>query len=123
MEQVNKETIKELRAWARDNLLDKVVYHSEFEEGIRFTSTGIKEFLNQPHEHFNAKNEFLTKIDVAIPMSPVVYDAPDKNGNLNNHYYYLETKIDERPSYIVIRLTRHNNQYSLYSIVDRIKKR
>ena len=123
MLQVDKERIKELRAWAKENLLHKVVYHSEFSEDIRFTSTGIKEFLNQPHRDFNAKNELLKEIINIIPKSKIVGDAPDIKGNTNNHYYYLETSIGEQPSYIVIKHTRKNNQYALYSMVDRIKKR
>jgi len=76
---MDKEKIKVLRTWAKDTLLDKVVYHSEFMEGIRFTSTGIKEFLNQPHKNFDAKNELLQNIEAIIPNSKVVDDAPDKN--------------------------------------------
>ena len=123
MTQTAKERIKELRAWAKENLLDKEVYHPELAEIICFTSTGIKEFLNQPHKDFNAKNELLKDIDVVILKSKFVDDAEDITGNPNHHYYYLETKVEEELSYIVIRLTRHNRQYALYSIVDKIKNR
>ena len=119
----SKERIKELRAWAKDNLLDKEVNHPEFTEKIRFTNTGIKEFLNQPHKDFFAKNELLKDIVTIIQKSKVVHNAPDMKENPNNHFYYLETKIGNNPSYVVIRLTRHNNQYALYSIVDKIKNR
>ena len=123
MRHIDKERIKELRTWAKNNLLDKQVNHHEFSEKIRFTNTGIKEFLNQPHKDYYAKNELLKDIYTTIQESKVVHNAPDAKGNTNNHYYYLETKIRDESSYIVIRHTRHNNQYALYSIVDKIKNR
>ena len=123
MIQAQKERIKKLREWAKINLLGKEVSHPEFSEKIGFTSTGIKEFLNQPHQDYNAKNELLKEIDTIIPKSKIEYEAEDMKGNPNNHYYYLKTKIGENESFIVIRLTRHNNKYVLYSIVDKLKNR
>ena len=61
----SRDRAKELRIWAKNNLLDKVAYHPAFKEGIHFTNSGIKEFLNQPHRDFYAKNELLKDI-VAI---------------------------------------------------------
>ena len=114
---------KELRAWAKENLLGKVVFHTELAENIHFTSTGIKEFLNQPHKDYHAKNELIKEIDTIIPKSKLVDDAADIHGDTNKHFYYLETKIMEQPSYIVIRHTRKDNQYTLYSMVDKIRNR
>ena len=119
----SKKRVKELRKWAKENLLDKEVVHPEFVEKIGFTSTGIKEFLNQPHKDFYTKNELLKDIITILPKSKITCDAPDTNGITNNHYYYLETNIGEHISYLVIKLTRHNNKYTLYSIVDKIKNR
>ena len=123
MTQSQKERIKELRAWAKDNLLDKEVSHPEFPRNIGFSSSGIKEFLNQPHCNYFAKNELLLNLDVVIQNSKVVFDAEDMNGNPNHHFFYLLTFIEYHPSYIVIRLTRHDNKYTLYSIVDKLKNR
>jgi len=120
---MQKQRIKELKEWAKNNLIGKEVIHPDFSEKICFSSTGIKEYLNQPHKHFFAKNELLKEIDEIIPKSKIVYDAEDMKGNPNNHYFYLETKICENYSYIIIRLTKHNNKYTLYSMVDKIKNR
>ena len=40
-----KDRIKQLRAWAKDNLLQKEIFHPDFPEKIGFSSSGIKEFL------------------------------------------------------------------------------
>ena len=117
------DNIKKLRYWAKENLLNKVVYHPQFPDGIHFTNNGIKEFLNQPHMYFNEKNALIKSIDIIIPKAKVVGEAEDKNGNPNHHFYYLETNIREKESYIIIRLTRHNSQFTLYSIVDKIRNR
>ena len=123
MTQSQKERIKELRAWAKDNLLDKEVSHPEFPRKIGFSSSGIKEFLNQPHCNYFAKNESLIIIIDLMLSSKIVHDAPDIKGNTNHHFYYLETFIDNHPSYIVIRHTMKENKYTLYSMVDKLKNR
>ena len=121
--QKSKERLKELRTWAKENLLGKEVYHPDFSEKIHFSSTGIKEFLNQPHKDYHAKNELIKEIHTIIPKSKLVDNAPDIHGDTNKHFYYLETEILEQSSYIVIRHTRKDNQYTLYSMVDKIRNR
>jgi hypothetical protein len=123
MQSTNTARIKELRNWAKENLHGRMVSHPEFAEAIHFTGTGIKEFLNQPHKNFYAKNELLKRIDTVIQKSKLVGHAPDVKGNTNIHFYYLETNVEDQRSYIVIKHTRHNNRYALYSIVDKIKNR
>ena len=123
MIQSQKERIKELRAWAKDNLIGKEVIHRDFPEKICFTNTGIKEFLNQPHCNYFAKNESLIVIIALIQSSKIVYDAPDIKGNTNHHFYYLESIIENHPSFIVIRHTMKDNKYTLYSMVDKLKNR
>ena len=122
MFQSQKERIKELRAWAKDNLIGKEVEHPEFPEKIGFTNTGIKEFLNQPHCNYHAKNESLIFIIDLIQASKVVHEAPDIKGNTNHHFYYLESIIENLSSFIVIRHTMKDNKYTLYSMVDKLKK-
>jgi hypothetical protein len=118
----NKEHIKELRNWAKENLVGRTVYHSAFLEGIVFTNSGIKEYLNQPHKHYHEKNEMIKDIAAVLQKSPIIADAPDKSGNTNLHFYYLATQVNGMDSYLVVRLTKHNNKCALYSIVDAIKK-
>ena len=120
---MEKERIKQLRAWAKANLIGKEVFHPDFPDKIGFSNSGIKEFLNQPHCNYYAKNELITTIDIIIPTSKIVFDAEDMNGNPNHHFFYLQTTVENNPSYIVIRLSRHDNKYTLYSIVDKIKNR
>ena len=123
MTQSQKERIKELRAWAKDNLIGKEVFHPDFPGKIGFSNSGIKEFLNQPHCNYYAKNESLIFIIALIQASKVIHDAPDIKGNTNHHFYYLETVIDNLPSFIVIRHTMKENKYTLYTMVDKLKNR
>jgi hypothetical protein len=115
--------IKELRSWAKEYLSDKSVYLPELGGNVHFTNTGIKEYLNQPHKHYYEKNELIKNIELLISEARYDSDAPDMKGNTNSHYYYFKTKVAGDDSYFVIKYTKHNNQYSLYSMVDEIKNR
>ncbi|GHT75897.1 hypothetical protein FACS189456_7570 [Bacteroidia bacterium] len=117
-----RENIKELRSWAKENLLGRTVQHPEFPKAIHFTSSGVKEFLNQPHRNFFEKNEMIKTITIDIPQSSIIDNAPDLKGNENLHYYYLKTTVAGNKSYFVIRYDKKEETYTLYSIVDRIWK-
>ena len=69
MQHVNKLRIRELRTWAKENLAGKEVYHSVLKDNIQFTISGIKEYLNQPHEFYNEKNELIKDIQNVIRKS------------------------------------------------------
>jgi len=62
MTQSQKERLKELRAWAKENIAGKEVFHNGLNCNIMFTVTGIKEYLNQPHEFYLEKNELIKDI-------------------------------------------------------------
>jgi len=62
MIQSQKERIKELRAWAKVNIAGKVIYHNGLKGNIMFSVSGIKEYLNQPHEFYHEKNELILDI-------------------------------------------------------------
>jgi len=62
MNQSQKDRIKELRTWAKENIAGKEVFHIGLNGNIMFTVTGIKEFLNQPHEFYYEKNELIKDI-------------------------------------------------------------
>jgi hypothetical protein len=112
---------KELREWALKNLMDMEIPHPDLKEPVSFNSTSIKEFLNQPHKFLYEKNESIKDIKNLLHKSTLVKDAKDKNGNKNNHYYYLQTTINNMDSYVVIRETKHNNKFTLYTVTDHLK--
>jgi len=69
IQQTNKERIKELRTWANENLVSKEVYHNKLDDKIKFTTKGIKEYLNQPHKFYYEKNEMIKDIQNIIKTS------------------------------------------------------
>ena len=63
---VFKEDIKrqraEIREWAKENLIGKQMSVPGLDMPISFTSTGIKEALNQPLKYLLEKNEAVLSI-------------------------------------------------------------
>jgi hypothetical protein len=51
--------LKALYKWAKENLQSKTIIPKDFENPIKFTTKGIKEYLNQPHKFYHEKNEQL----------------------------------------------------------------
>ncbi|GHT25566.1 hypothetical protein AGMMS4957_20590 [Bacteroidia bacterium] len=112
---------KDLRNWAKENLIATTIYHKGLGQEIHFTVSGIKEYLNQPHKHYYEKNRLIKNIVRIIEEALYYGEAPDKHGNTNTYFYYLKTQIENEDSYIVIKHTKHNNQYALYSVVDGLR--
>jgi hypothetical protein len=113
MQHVNKERIKELRAWAKENLAGKKIYHSGLGDNIRFTVKGVKEYLNQPHEFYSEKNELIQNIQNIIQNSE--YMGAGSHKDRISHIF--EIKIKEKSSWLIA------NEYQgrgiiLYSISD-----
>ena len=69
MQPTNSVRIKELRAWAKENLANTEVFHDGLGKHIIFSVSGIKEYLNQPHEFYFEKNEMITDIQTVIRNS------------------------------------------------------
>ena len=113
MQQVNKERIKELRAWARDNLAGKKVYHNELNNNINFTMTGLKEYLNQPHEFYYEKNEMIKDIQNIFKKSE--YKGYNKYMEKISHIF--ETEIKGEKSWIIAN-ERKDGKITFYSISD-----
>jgi SPP1 gp7 family putative phage head morphogenesis protein len=109
---------KEIRLWAKDNLVGQTVKHPKIDKPIQFTTTGIKEALNQPHKNIFDKNEAVRDIKQLIHNSKFVSKGIDKDGG-KKEFYYLKTTIKNEDSFIVIKFESGNT--SFYSIVDKIK--
>lgn len=118
-----KEQRAEIRSWAKDNLLGRTAAVPGMEGSIAFTSTGIKEALNQPHKALWAKNEAVRDIVELLRKGTYIKYAPDEKENaMVKGYHYIEIQIEGEPSYAIIRELR-NGDLVFYSIVEKIKKK
>lgn len=122
---VFKEEVKqqrtEIREWAKEKLIGKQMPVPGLGAPISFTSTGIKEALNQPHKHLLAKNEAVRNIRKLMETAKYVRTDPDVKGR-NFKYHYFEIEIMGEPSFVVIRENTDNRLIDFYSIVEKLKK-
>ena len=104
-------------------MFGKKVCAPGIEGDISFTSTGIKEALNQPHKELWAKNEAVRDIVNLLETGEYVRFDPDVKGNrMVRGYHYIKVEIGGAPSYVVIR-ELNNGELMFYSIVDKLKKK
>lgn len=120
-----KEDIKrqraEVREWAKENLVGKTAYAPGLGTPVSFTSTGIKEALNQPHKYLIEKNDAVRDIVRLLGSSRYVKTDPDVKGrNFNYHYYEIE--VAGEPSFVVVRENTDNKLIDFYSIVEKLRK-
>lgn len=120
-----KEDIKrqraEIREWARENLIGKTAYAPGLGAPVSFTSTGIKEALNQPHRYLMEKNEAMRYIVRLLGNARLaLIRDDDKNNQMVKKYYYFEIEINGEPSYAVIRELK-TGELMFYTIVEKLK--
>jgi len=111
---------KEIRETAKSILLGKVVSHPDFSHEIFINVSGIKEWLNQPHIHYNEKNEVLLTLPDLLRGSEYIDAVPDPKGRdyiVASHLF--KTKICESDSWIVVNETKWH-EYLVHSISDNI---
>ena len=66
------------------------------------TKTGIKEWLNQPHKHIEAKNEMLLEIGEVVQNAEYLGTGPDKHrGYITAHFFEIE--LEGEKSWIIAR--------------------
>ena len=112
----------EIREWAKEELVGKQMPVPGLGAPISFTSTGIKEALNQPHKHLLAKNEAVRNIESLIKRGKYVRFDPDVKGNqMVKGYHYYQIEINGEPSYVVIRELK-TGELLFYSIVEKLKR-
>jgi SPP1 gp7 family putative phage head morphogenesis protein len=93
VEEMKLSNVKELRVWAKENLKGETVSHPECNEKIHFTMTGIKEYLNQPHDHYYEKNEMIKEIIPVLKNSKYMGVTHHK-GN-TSHIFEIEIQGDK----------------------------
>ncbi|RHV92596.1 hypothetical protein DXA95_12385 [Odoribacter sp. OF09-27XD] len=112
---------KQLFAEAKESLSGKTFTPENIGREIRFTTTGIKEFLNQPHEQYAAKNELITNIrDVIRKAEYKGYSDYHKNNPNIKASHIFETKVGGIDSWIIVR-ENIDGPLFFYSISDNRK--
>lgn len=110
----------EIKKIAKTQLLDKKVKVTSIDREVEFTVKGIKEAINQPHKYLYEKNEAILNIENLIKKSTLIKSKKHESNN-NIIFYYLETKIANKPSFIVLKEDLLNKKTRFYSIVDSMK--
>ena len=116
MQHIIKERIKELRAWAKENIAGKEVYHNELGSTVHFTNNGIKEYLNQPHKYYFEKNQMIKDIQRIIESSE--YKGSTIHKNRISHIFEIEINKDK--SWIIAN-ENDEKKIQFYSISDNEK--
>jgi len=111
--EMHKARRKELLIWAKENLIKKEVFHNGLDGNISFTKRGIKEYINQPHEFYDEKNEMIKDIQNIIKKSEYMGFGAYKE----RISHIFEIEIKGKNSWIVAH--EHNdNRITLHSISD-----
>jgi SPP1 gp7 family putative phage head morphogenesis protein len=110
---------KTAQEWGVANLINHAGIMKRNAGQVTFTTKGIKEFLNQPHEFYNVKNQLIYQIDDILKNSTYHGRLPDwkNNSNVLEHVYY-KTMIEGKASYLDVRVMKNGDKH-LYSILDK----
>lgn len=109
---------KELKAEAAKTVKGSVLSNEGFPYPIFVSQTAVKEWLNQPHEHYAHKNEMILKIAEVMKTSKYLGTVPkykELRGLVQSHLF--EIKILGDKSWIIVR-EYEDGKFRLYSITD-----
>lgn len=94
------------------------VLRSELNVPITFTTRGMKEALNQPHEFIKEKNALLENIDQVLKNSKYLGSKKDhKKNQMVSKVHIFEIEINSKKSFIINREMK-TGQIQFYSISD-----
>ncbi len=116
-----QEQRKRIREWAKVNLIGKEIFLPKTGMTVSFTSSGIKEAINQPHKFIFKKNEFIKEIETELQNAEYIKSETDSTGELNFIFHYFRIKVNQADSFIVLKGIRKEGKIVFYSIVDKIK--
>lgn len=110
-----RERRKEIQREAA-KLKGKPLTNPDFGKDIQLTGRAIKEWLNQPHKYYAAKNEMLPVIHKVLEKAKYKGSLPDKHdADITAHLF--ETTVADAKSWIIVREFT-DGQINLYSITD-----
>lgn len=109
--------IKELRQLAKP-MRGMTLRNEEFGHDISFNMRGIKEYLNQPHEHYVHKNDMILKMPEIIRKAKYMGATDNfkgKNRILRSHLFEIRILGDK--SWIIVQ-EMDNGEMLFYGISD-----
>ena len=108
---------KEIKQEAK-TLAGRTFSNRTFDNPISITNTDIKEWLNQPHKHIEAKNELLLEIGEVVQNAEYLGAGPDKHIlDVTAHFFEIEIKTEK--SWIVVR-EHPDGECHIHSISDNV---
>lgn len=109
--------VKELRRKTK-HLSGEVLQNPQFGEPIRISVRAMKEYLNQPHEHYAHKNELLMNMQEVMRRARYMGAVPNFKrvpGIVRSHIFEIRILGDR--SWIIVRETT-DGRMLFYSISD-----
>ena len=104
--------------WARENLRDDPVINENFDHPIRFTGTGLKDFINQPMDEPFLKNELIRMMPELLRNAEYKGHSEFKSTNSIRYSHIFEITVINRKYWIIVR-EYTNGDVSFYSISDK----
>lgn len=115
--QMLKNRLKEIKEEAAA-LKEMPLTNNDFGKTIRLTTKGIKEFLNQPHEHYAEKNEMLLNIREVISRAEYKgWTLYHKNNPMYVRSHIFETTLLGDKTWLIVREDVNGNMI-FHSISD-----
>ncbi len=115
------ERTKELKKEAAESIKGKELVNSNFKHKVLIGQKNVKEWLNQPHEHYAHKNEMILNIEETFKKAKyvgIVSKYKDIPKLVQSHLF--ETKILGDKSWIIVR-EYEDGSFRLHSITDSSK--
>lgn len=114
---INKRRSKEIKEEAKF-LTSEIFRNKDFPHNVTISNRKIKEWLNQPHEHYREKNELLLELKDIFTSAKYVGVTTDENkhkGVLRNHLF--EIKICGDKSTIIVHEMEWG-EFQIHSVSD-----
>lgn len=103
---------KTVRNIAKSSLKGRVIKHPDVEQDIQISMGGIKEFTNQPHDHYIAKNQWL--LNVITELAKAIYKGVTEYKGRRSHIF--EVKIEGKKNWVICN--EDHSGIRLYSISE-----
>ncbi|MBR4787593.1 MAG: hypothetical protein IK013_06955 [Bacteroidales bacterium] len=93
-------------------------FNEKFDNKVTISNRNIKELTNQPHKHYNEKNEAILKIDKLFHDSEYLGELTKEHPDDDFTSFLFETEIATEKSWIIVRKYDRGTDYLIYSISD-----
>lgn len=112
-----KQRRREIRQEAK-KFADANFFNEKFDKIVTISNRNIKELTNQPHKHYNEKNEAVLRIDELFRDSNYLGELTKEHPNDDFTSFLFETEIAAEKSWIIVRKYDRGEDYLIYSISD-----